>query len=551
MDAARFDINIEAKSIGVDATAMQISTLARHITAADTVATKFDKAVVAASKRLEEASAAAQLAATSLGAAEKRYRELEGAANKAAKAVEKAAASGKDTTALASAAAAAKVKMSEQAKVVDDLRAKSKFAAAEQTRLGGALGVLKGKQSAAAAEIKKAKTATDTSAKSTSGWGAAALGAAAAAAVMVAAVYAGMFALGAYALSTNPAATMRLNRAMERLQLGFRRLFVGLNFDKFVGGLEQIMSLFDQGRSSANGMKVLIETIFQPILDGAAKAAPYVAEMFKGMIYGALMVVIGVLRIRNAIFKAMSPETRAFIKKLAAEMFTLENAFKAGEIVAYALAAAVGVLLAIWLLMYGGVIAAVVGIILVIKKFGAITLWLADKWDEFQAFIGDTIARITNTLVGWAESAVNIAKSFVAGLVLGLTGGMKPVGIASADLGKQMATAAKEALDAHSPSRVAFAIGGMFGAGLSGGMDAKAGDVESSGADLAMAGAGGAANAAGASTSTSSSRSVVIQNLTIGDGPVAKSTFDEFKKTLLEVLEGASLTIGGGEAPAT
>jgi hypothetical protein len=86
-------------------------------------------------------------------------------------------------------------------------------------------------------------------------------------------------------------------------------------------------------------MKVLVETIMQPLIDGAAKAAPYVKEMFKGLIYGALQVVIAVLKIRNEIFKAMSPETRAAIKSVIDQVFTLENAFKVGTAGAVILAA--------------------------------------------------------------------------------------------------------------------------------------------------------------------------------------------------------------------
>ena len=554
--AAKFDIEIETSSRGIDSTAAELNTLVDKIRMTDTVATKFDTVVAATSKRLEEASAAAKLASDTLGSAEKRYKELESAANNAAKQLERASAAGKDTKELAAAATAAKAKMAAQGKTVDDLREKSKTAAAAQGKLAESLKVLKGKQGEATAAMQKAAPATATATKGGSAL-AAGFGLAAAAAIAVAlAVWGAVYALGAYAIAVNPAATMRLTRAQERMQLGMKKLFQGLKLDAFIGGLEQVMSLFDEGTSSANGMKKLIETIFQPIFDGAAKAAPYVKEFFKGMIYGALLVVIGVLSIRNAIFKAMSPETRAWIKQTADRIFTLENAFTAGKYAALAIAAVIGLAIAVLAIMWGWVIA----IVAAIANWTEITRYLSATWDEVTAAISDAIDDLIDYVTGaWDDlvtGAQDAAANMITGIVDGIKAGAKWVYDAVKGLGSGAVSKFKSVLGIASPSKVFKAQSLFIAKGSAEGIEDGTPEVHSaleamvSPADAPEGAppAKGLSSSSSTSTSSSNSRTIHIASLVVGDSPTAKENLGAVKAMLLEVLEGASLTIGGGEA---
>ena len=158
-NGASFEINVEAKSLGIDSSAAQLTAFAQKLQNVDTVATQFDSVVAAASKRLEEASEAAKSASGELAKAETKYAGLEVAANRAAKAVEKAAAAGKDTAALKVAAEDAAAAMRAQVSVVDELAAKSREAASAQSELAGTLKTLQSNQAAASAEIKKAVVA--------------------------------------------------------------------------------------------------------------------------------------------------------------------------------------------------------------------------------------------------------------------------------------------------------------------------------------------------------------------------------------------------------
>ena len=563
-DAAQFDIRIDAEALGVDSSASQVSALADRITKVNSVATVFDKAVSAARARLEETATAAKAAAASLSTAETRYRELETAANKAAKEVEKASLAGNDTSALQAASTAAAAKMREQALAVDALRVKSDAAAKSQSKLAATLKTLESQQASAAAEIKKARTPINGTAEAldaigakgaldriqkigkglTSVKGAGILAAAGLAAVAAVALTATL-GLAAFAVASNHAAMAKLSMATARLTLGFKNLFSGLKLDGFVRGLEDIGTLFDKGTSSANGMKALVETIFQPLFDGAAKAAPFVKEMFKGLIHGALQVVIAVLTLRNGIFKAMSPETRAQIKNVVDGVFTLENAFKAGTATAIVLTAvmiglAVAVIAATWPVL--AVVAAVAAVIAIFMNWGAIVDWLTEMWDGFVDFI----KKIPGA---W----VNAAKMMIDGLVKGLKDGAGAVvgavkGLASSAIN---AFTGKDGIDAHSPSRV-FHMRGVWSAeGYAEGVEDMIPDVEDAAISMAVAGTD-ATDSAGGSKASGSSPSSDARKVVNFNGPVTfadRSTWPEFAAFLTQAIEGVDVLLGGGAAP--
>lgn len=561
-DGARFDINIEANALGVDSTAAQLNAFVEKMTKANTVATQFDNVVNAARARLDEATAAAAAAAQALGAAEGRYKELESAANRAAKEVEKAAAAGKDTSALQAAAEAAKAAMTAQANVVDELREKSLAAAKSQTTLAGTLKAVEAQQSAAAAAYRKAQPAAkslgDTNALAAQQSKAAADKAAASAAKLTSFAAAGaaaILAVGAaavvgvlalakfgFGIQSNVANMQRLQLAQQRMQIGMQKLFKGLQWDKFTRGLEDVMTLFDEGTSSANGMKLLVETIFQPLIDAATKAAPLVKEMFKGLIYGALQVVIAVLKVRNAIWKSLDQGTRAQIKEFADNIFTLKNAFAVGETTAKVLAVAVAAL---------GVAFAIGTIPLLLVKISVERVIAAFEW--LQETFGDVIDGIGD----FVSDATDAAGDIISGIVDGIKNGAAAIGKAMKDLALGGVKAFKDTLGIHSPSTVMRLQAQYTADGYVQGIEAAAPEVGSALETMAtppelQAGAVSTSTSSTTSTSTSSStKSVTIQQLTIGGGPVAQDNWAQFRQMLVELVGDGNLTIGGGEAPAT
>lgn len=540
-DGARFDIAIEAESLGVDASSAQLTTLVDRMTAANTVATKFDTVVAAARARLDETAVAATAAAQALQIGEIRYRELESAASRAAKQVEKAAAAGKDTTKLQAAATAAAEAARVQGEAVDALRVKSTDATKAQQKMAATLKTLETQQAAAAKATGAATAKTEVAAPAASKLaGAVAIGAAAFVAFAAATVAGGLSLLKfGFNVHTNAVNMQRLAMAQQRMQIGMQRLFKGLKWDAFTRGMEDVMSLFDEGTSSANGMKKLIETIFQPLLDVGAKAAPFVKEMFKGMISAALGVVISVLKIRNAIFKSLSPETRAAIKEVSDSVLTLKNAFTVGETAGKALAvvvAALGVAFAV------GMIPIMLVIISVQRVSDAID-WLTEA-------IPDAIDAISD----FASDAATAAGDIITGFVKGIKDGVGRVAAAVKGLAKSAIAAfsGSDGIDAHSPSKVFQLRGHWTGEGFIGGVEDMAPEVNSALESMVTppdAPAPAPSAAAGQPAPSGGSRVVNIQSLTIGDSPVAAQSWEDFKRAVSEVLEGAAITIGGGEVP--
>lgn len=560
---AVFDIDIEAQNLGVDASTDELNALVSKIQQTNTVATQFDSALGAARKRLEEAAGAAAKAADALRAGEARYAELEKAANVAARAVEKAAASGKDTSALQTAATLAAEKMHAEAKAVDELRAKSVAAAGAQAKLTSTVKVLEGEAGRAASAMKKTTPAVDGTKKALEGIGAnekvekigklaqafgTLHGATALTAIavvgMTAAAVAGVGALGAFAVSKNAAAMARLTAAADKAKKSFAAMFTGLKLDKFIAAVEDVMSIFDEGTSAANGLKLVIETILQPLFDGGAKLGPFIKEMFKGMVYGAMMVVVGILKLRNEIFKAMSPETRAGIKKFIADNFTLANAFKVGAGIAVALAAVFVILTAALAALAIAEIAAAWPILLIVAAVAAVIAAFI-YWDKI-------IAKVSETWDAFVKGAKDVAKNIIKGIVDGIKNGVGMVVDALKGLASAGVDAFKGALGIKSPSRV-FALQAHYTAqgyvqGIESSEPAVSSALESmvTPPDVALAGAGGQTT----NTTNTSSAARVVQIT----GPITVGSRDDIpalEAMLLRLIEGAAITIGGAEAPAT
>ncbi len=557
MDGAKFEISIEANSIGVDSSTAQLNAFAERVQQANTVATQFDKAIAATRARLTEASAAAQLANGALAISESRYKELESAANKTAKALEKARVDGKDTTALQAAAEAATGALRQQASAVDELRARSKAAVGSQAELTDSLKKLETQQVAtvsklksqnAAVALKKTQASAADLKSSLSLVGGSIALVATSLVVLSLAAFGAVAAMAKFAITSNPKAMERLTAAQDKAKKGFTALFSGVKTDKFIGALEDILSIFDEGTSTANGMKTVVETILQPLFDAATKAGPFVKEMFKGMIYGALRVVNAVLSLRNEIFKALSPQTRAQIKSVTDAIFTMENAFTVGEIAAVSL------------LVVFGLLAAALGIIAVVATLAAIPFFLMllplALITAAIVYFDEIVAAVKETLSGWVSSAKTAASDLINGLVNGIKSGAGLVWDAIRNMAAGGIKAFTDKFKIGSPSKVMQVQGTWIAEGAAEGIDDGAPKVQSALESMvspADVGAGGVPVAGSTSTSTaSSSRAVHIAQLTINaPSGEADSIAASVKRALLEVVEGNGASFGNGEAVAT
>lgn len=295
----------------------------------------------------------------------------------------------------------------------------------------------------------------------------------------------------------------QLAKAKENLD----RLFKDVKIEPLLVALHQVLSLLDENSASGRALKVIFETILNPIFEALGSKGGMLRGFFQGMIIIALTFAIAILKGKKAI-------SEAFGGQGSSDILTVKNAMIAGQIAAVLLGGALAALtIALGLLLLAAVLVALPFIVfglaiyvasVALGKIGGEIDKVKGKFNSFS--LGDAIDSIRNfatdandAMVEWVSSAATSAGNFILGLVQALTQGKGPV----ADAVKSLAASALAALagaagfDSHSPSRKAHKLALTVPAGLVGGFDAGAADVADAGADLASAGLGGASRGAG------------------------------------------------------
>jgi hypothetical protein len=84
----------------------------------------------------------------------------------------------------------------------------------------------------------------------------------------------------------------------RKLKEGFTQIFSGLKIEGFLRGLRQVTSLFTANTASGRALKVLFESMFGPLADGAEGAGKIVRRFFQGVILGALQLGIWFQKVR-------------------------------------------------------------------------------------------------------------------------------------------------------------------------------------------------------------------------------------------------------------
>lgn len=265
---------------------------------------------------------------------------------------------------------------------------------------------------------------------------------------------------------------LSLDAQAATLKGNLSETFGGLNIEGLLGGLSKLIGLLDSSSSSGKALKFLFETIFQPLIDAAVAAIPTIERLFLGAVIGALKLYIA---LKPAI-KAIGELTGA-----ADEGDGSFNWLAAGEIVVYAAATAIGILVA------------AVG--LAAAPFYAMYSAVKTTWDLIAGIDWSAIgSAITGALSG--IDLAGLGSSMVVGLVNGLLGGLPGVVSAMLSLGSAAIAALKSKLSIASPSKVFESFGGFTAEGFQKGIEGGTEDAQ--GAVDSMVGAPGAAGAPGA-----------------------------------------------------
>ncbi len=348
-----------------------------------------------------------------------------------------------------------------------------------------------------------------------------------------------------------------LDQQALRFKKNISDIFGNLNIEPALEGLRVLVDLFDKGSASGQAIRFLFETIFQPLIDGAADAAVVVEAFVLGFLIGLTRLYIGAKPYIKAIQEFFGFEDTALED-------TLLSAKTAGELlvpvfigIVFAITAAiaiVGFLVAQLFLLPAAAAAVVAGVVWMGMQ---VWEWVTGTFEKVSAFLDGLIP-------GFSDVGLNIVK----GMINGITSGASGVIGAVIDVAKGAITAAKKALGIASPSTVFAELGGYTAEGFAVGVDDGAADAQAAmqamveppaaGSVYAAAGQSGAtasaerASAAGEARGGAAGGKMVNFNgpVYFGGKQATKGEIASLVEQITAVLEGDAAAIAGELAPA-
>lgn len=308
------------------------------------------------------------------------------------------------------------------------------------------------------------------------------------------------------------------------------KLFGGLKIDGLLEAFSKLVALFDETSVTGRAIKVVFESLFQPIVDGLAALAPKIVSAF-------IQFEIWVLKALIA------------IKPFGSKIVLVAEAFGI-------LALIVGGLLAVLVV---GIIMPFAAIAVVLTAVIAGILWVVDGFMALGKSIeaaGGPMAWLTGK---FAEAVAYIkaidlgaiGTAMIEGLVAGIAGAAGKILEAMTGAVGGAIDGAKKLLGIASPSKVFAEIGMQTAAGMAGGVDSGAANVQGSLEALVAppdAQAGGAAGG-GSGKAGGAGFNFAGATFTFHGVEGAEDAEARFGVLLTRLLEGDAAQLGG-EVPA-
>jgi len=246
---------------------------------------------------------------------------------------------------------------------------------------------------------------------------------------------------------------LSLDASALKLKKNLGETFGGLNIEGLLGGLSRMVGLLDSNTASGRAVKFLFETMFQPLIDGAAAALPKVERFLLGVAIGALKIYI-----------ALKPAIAAVKEFMGAGDEGGFDWLKVGEYAAIGLAAAIG--------------AAGVAFGLAAAPFVALARVASSVYSAIM-MLPAPLRSLPALLSAIGEIDLGgLGTNIVMGLVSGLLGGLPGVVSAMLSLGDAAISALKSKLQIFSPSKVFEGFGDNTAAGFAKGVEGGTGDAQ-------------------------------------------------------------------------
>lgn len=230
-----------------------------------------------------------------------------------------------------------------------------------------------------------------------------------------------------------------LDKLSERLHENIASIFEGVKVGVLLGAFQKLVNLLDETSESGKAIRESLAALTQPIVDLVESALPYIEAFAEGLILGALLVVLAVLKIKNAL-SGLIPDS--FTKNID----WLEVTFYAAAGTVLALAMAFGALAIAGFILALPFITLVAVMALLVVAFVMALDYIVGWFDEVsEAFDG----------FDWGD----IASAIIDGIAGGLADGAGAIFDAMTKLGEGAYKAFKAAIKSKSPS-VLFRMAG-------------------------------------------------------------------------------------------
>lgn len=307
---------------------------------------------------------------------------------------------------------------------------------------------------------------------------------------------------------------LSLSVQTAKMREHFAVLFRDIKVEGFLKALQTITSLFAQSTASGRALKMLAETLLQPLIDGFEFLAPLAKRFFQGVILGLQAVAIQVLKV--ALWFKRTFGAGDILKGID----LTSAALMAGKVAAGLLVAgfvAVGAILTVLAIPFA--------------LFAAQVLYVAHRISQFYGLVKAAFA------FDWS----GLGTSITSGIVSGLKRGASWVLDAVENLGKNAYKAFKSALGIASPSKEFAKLGVEIPRGVQQGINAGAPSAQGAVSSMLSVPDSGESKSAGGA------RSVTIQ---VGDVHVHTNARDaqgigqSLKAELERILEGVALQLG-------